>query len=108
MSDKIEILNQLKKSLKKVLGEKIQNVILFGSWIRNEGNEYSDLDVLIITDKTLTWQQKNSVRDVCSDISLDYEILVDSKIISQDEIDNKFWGKHPLITEALKTGVYAD
>lgn len=107
MSDKIEILNQLKKNLKKVLGDKIQNVILFGSWIRNEGNEYSDLDVLIVTDVILSWQQKNLVRDVCSDISLDYEILVDSKIISQGEIDTKFWGKHPLITDSLKTGVYA-
>jgi len=107
MLDKIEILNQLKKNLKKVLGDKIQNVILFGSWIRNEGNEYSDLDVLIVTDVILSWQQKNLVRDVCSDISLDYEILVDSKIISQEEIDTKFWGKHPLITDALKAGVYA-
>ena len=107
MSDKIEILNHLKRNLQEVLGKKIQKVILFGSWGRNEGNEYSDLDVLIVTDKILTWQQKNIIRDVCSDISLDYEILVDSKIISQEEIDTKFWGKHPLITDSLKTGVYA-
>jgi uncharacterized protein len=107
MSDKIEILNQLKKNLKKVLGNRIQKVILFGSWVRNEGNEYSDLDILIVTDKILSWQEKNVVRDVCSDISVDYEILVDSKIISQEEIDNEFWGKHPLITDALKAGVYA-
>ena len=108
MSDKIEILNHLKRNLQEVLGNKIQKVIHFGSWGRNEGNEYSDLDVLIVTDKILTWQQKNIVRDVCSDISLDYEVLVDSKIISQEEIDTKFWGKHPLITDALETGVYAD
>jgi len=108
MTDKIEILNQLKKNLKKVFGDKIQKVILFGSLSRNEGNEYSDLDVLIVTDKIFSWQQKNVVRDVCYDISLNYEILVDSKIISQEEIDTKFWGKHPLITDALKTGVYAD
>ena|SRR5690554_6940567 len=108
MSEKIEILNQLKKNLKKVLGDKIQKVILFGSWIRNEENEYSDLDILIVTDKILSWQEKNVVRDVCFDISLDYEILVDSKIISQEEIDTKFLGKHPLITDALQAGVYAD
>lgn len=107
MSDKIEILNQLKKNLEAVLGNRIQKVILFGSHLRNEETEYSDLDVLIVTDKILTWQEKNVVRDVCSDISVDYEILVDSKIISQEEIDNEFWGKHPLITDALKAGVYA-
>lgn len=107
MTDKIKIINQLKKNLEAVLGNQIQKVILFGSYLRNEETEYCDLDVLIVTDKMIPWQQKNLIRDVCSDISLDYEILVDSKIISQEEIDSKFWGKHPLITEALKTGVYA-
>jgi hypothetical protein len=33
---------------------------------------------------------------------------VDSKIISQYEIENSFWGKHPLITDALKSGIYAE
>jgi uncharacterized protein len=107
MSDKIEILNQVKQNLKAVLGNRIQKVILFGSHLRNEETKFSDLDILIVTDKILSWQEKNVVRDVCSDISLDHEILVDSKIISQEEIDNKFWGKHPLITDALKAGVYA-
>ncbi|WP_372935001.1 nucleotidyltransferase domain-containing protein [Mariniphaga sediminis] len=108
MSEPIKILNQLKKNLKEVLGNRIQKVILFGSWIKNEENEYSDLDVLIVTDKFFSWKEKNIIRDICFDISVDYEILVDSKIISQEEIDTKFWGKHPLITDALKSGVYAD
>ena len=108
MSDKIEILNHLKRNLQKVLGNKIQKVILFGSWIRNEENEYSDIDVLIVSDKILSWREKNLIRDVCFDLSVDYEILVDSKIISQEEIENKFWGKHPLITDALEKGVYAE
>lgn len=107
MSDKIEILNHLKRNLQKVLGNKIQKVILFDSWIRNEGNEYSDIDVLIVSDKILSWREKNLIRDVCFDLSVDYEVLVDSKIISQEEIENKFWGKHPLITDALEKGVYA-
>ncbi|RIH65987.1 nucleotidyltransferase domain-containing protein [Mariniphaga sediminis] len=108
MSEPIKILNQLKKNLKEVLGNRIQKVILFGSRIKNEENEYSDLDVLIVTDKIFSWKEKNIIRDICFDISVDYEILVDSKIISQEEIDTKFWGKHPLITDALKSGVYAD
>ncbi|SHJ34772.1 Nucleotidyltransferase domain-containing protein [Tangfeifania diversioriginum] len=107
MADKIEILNQLKKNLKATLGSKIQKVILFGSYLRNEETAYSDLDVLIVTNNIPTWKEKNTIRDICFDISVDYEIMVDSKIISQKEIDNKFWGKHPMITEALNKGVYA-
>jgi len=108
MSDKVEIINQLKKNLKTVLGDKIQKVILFGSYSRNEETEFSDLDVLIVTNGILPWKEKNIVRDICYDISVDFEILVDSKIISEEEIAGKFWGKHPLITDALKTGIYAE
>jgi uncharacterized protein len=108
MHDRIKILNKLKIDLTSVLGDKILQVILFGSWLRNEGNAWSDLDVLIVTSEILTWKEKSVVRDVCYDISVDFEILVDSKIISQYEIENSFWGKHPLITDALKSGIYAE
>jgi hypothetical protein len=33
--------------------------------------------------------------------------LIDSKILSKPEIETKFWGKHPLITDALAYGIYA-
>ncbi len=108
MSEKIKILNLLKKKLKTVLGDKILQVILFGSLLRNEGNDLSDLDVLIVTNETLTWKEKSMVRDVCYDISVNFEILVDSKIVSKNEIDSSFLGKHPLVTNALDSGIYAE
>jgi predicted nucleotidyltransferase len=107
MLDKIEIINRLKKSLKLVLGDKIRDVILFGSYLRNEENEFSDLDILIVTNSILSWEEKSIARDVCADLSIDNDVLIDSKIISQHEIKNNFWGKHPLITDALKAGAYA-
>lgn len=106
MSDKIEIINRLKRNVKSVLGDKIRDVILFGSYLRNEENEFSDLDVLIVTNNILSWEEKNIVRDVCADLSIDNETLIDSKIISRQEIEKNL-GKHPIITDALKEGVYA-
>ena len=107
MINKIELINQLKKNLISTLGDKIQDVILFGSYLRNEENEYSDFDVLIVSKDILSWNEKSVVRDVCADISIENEILIDSKIISYEEIENAFWGKHPLITDTLKSGIYA-
>jgi len=108
MADSRKILKELKKSLQNALGDLILEVILFGSYSINTESKFSDLDVLVITKTVFNWKEKNLVRGICYNFSVDNDILIDSKIISQQEIDQEYWGKHPLITDALKTGVYAD
>ena len=81
MSDKIAIVNQLKKDLRKVFGDKIQKVILFGSSVRNEETEFSDLDVLIVTNDILSWKEKSIVRDICYDIHKVWKLLRQINII---------------------------
>ena len=107
MSHKIKILQKVKRLLHATFEERIQDTILFGSQAKNSENMDSDFDILIITKDIFNWKEKSLIRDICFDVSLDFEVLIDSKIISQEEIDNKFWGKHPLISDALKFGIYA-
>ena len=108
MLKKTKILHQLKIRLKNAFGDIIKDVILFGSQARNEETEYSDFDVLIISEKPVTWQEKLEIRNICYDVSLDFDLIIDSKIISKIEIENNFWGKHPLITDAIKFGIHAE
>ena len=107
MSHKIEILKKVKRLLLATFEERIVNTILFGSQANNSNNLDSDFDILIITKDIFNWKEKSLIRGICFDVSLDFEVLIDSKIISQEEIDTKFWGKHPLISDALKFGIHA-
>ncbi len=107
MTEKIEIVKKVKRLLLATFEKRIQDIILFGSQANNSNNLDSDFDILIITKDTFNWKEKSLIRDICFDISLDFEVLIDSKIISQEEIDTKFWGKHPLISDALKFGIHA-
>lgn len=102
-----KILQVLKSHLKSTFNEQISDVILFGSQAKNTANKHSDYDILIITNDTITWQERGKIRDLCYEVSLEYDILIDSKIISKPEIETKFWGKHPLITDAINYGIYA-
>jgi predicted nucleotidyltransferase len=108
MTRKNRILQTLKSHLKSVFDDRISEVILFGSQAKNTAKRYSDFDILIVTCDTFTWQERRKVRDLCYEISLECDILIDSKIISKPEIETKFWGKHPLITDALSYGIYAE
>ena len=107
MVKKIEILKKVKTLLDAAFDERILNTILFGSQAKNENTDNSDFDILIVTKDIFNWKEKNIIRDICFDVSLDFEVIIDSKIISQEEIENKFWGKHPLISDALNFGIYA-
>jgi predicted nucleotidyltransferase len=107
MTKKNNILQNIKVRLNSVFNDRVADVVLFGSQARNTSNKDSDYDILIVTSDQFTWQERGQIRDLCYEVSLDFDILIDSKIISRSEIDTKFWGKHPLITDALAYGIYA-
>jgi predicted nucleotidyltransferase len=107
MTKKYRILQSVKTRLETVFSSRISKVVLFGSQAKNTANKNSDFDILIVTIDPFKWQERGLIRDICYEIALEYDILIDSKIISQTEIETKFWGKHPLITDALVDGIYA-
>ncbi len=107
MITNIEILKAVKSRLKEELGDNLNKVILFGSRIKKKANEFADFDVLIILNTPVHWTTKNLIRDICFDISLEHDVFIDSKIIYSKDLETKFWGKHPLFTDAIKNGIHA-
>ncbi|MFA4852834.1 MAG: nucleotidyltransferase domain-containing protein [Bacteroidales bacterium] len=107
MGNNIIILKELKQLLNKELGNNILEVILFGSKIKKTSTFFSDFDVLIILKNDYDWNYKDLIRELCYDISLKYDIIVDSKIISLNELNHSPKGKDPLYQDAIKDGIYA-
>ncbi len=107
MTKKDRILQEISIRLKSRFNNRIADIILFGSQAKNTANKNSDFDILIVTSDQFSWKERGVIRDLCYEVSLKFDILIDSKIISLFEIDTKFWGKHPLITDALTYGIYA-
>ncbi len=48
----------------------------------------------------------NEIYDLCFDIDLKYNILIDAHLISEQEIAS-LRGKQPIFVNALKSGIYA-
>ena len=106
MNTETKILSDLKDHLIKNYGAAIKDVILFGSKSRGDSNEYSDYDVLIVLSKHYSSSDENQILDLCYDINLKYNILLDVHLISTKELDS-LRGKQPIFTNALKSGIYA-
>ena len=61
-------------------GAQIQQAMLFGSKARREATADSDIDILLIVADE-TWQFKDEICSISSDVSLRYDVLLDARVI---------------------------
>ena len=65
------VLSELKGRLADLYGERLKGVYLFGSYARNEANEESDVDVLIVLDQMENYSREIShTSELFSELSL--------------------------------------
>jgi len=106
MINKTTIIRDLKKHLQEKLGDYIQDVILFGSQATGIAGEVSDFDILILVKTKPDWKLKSVISDYCYDIELKYDIITDTHILSEAELDS-LRGKQPIFQNAIQKGIYA-
>ena len=101
-----EILHKLYEKMRLLLGDTIREFILYGSYARNEAEEGSDIDVMILTDmgreevSTLTWK----IGEIMGDLVLEYGILV-APIIENREFFYDFINVMPFFRNVHVEGV---
>lgn len=106
MADKLTILKELKSCLQKGYKDSVKDIILFGSQAYGNPTEISDYDVLIVLKNDYTAKDENQIYDLCFDINLKYDIIIDAHLISERQL-NTIKGKQPIFTKAIKSGIYA-
>jgi len=104
MSKKIIILQDLKKQLTNYFGNDLVNVYLFGSQAKNTENEDSDYDILILLKTKKGWREKDHVIDICYDIDLKHDILIDPHILAEEELTS-IRGRQPIFINAMLNGI---
>ena len=106
MLDNTKILSDLKGHLIRNYGDSVRDVILFGSQARGDSNDYSDYDILIVLNKDYSGKDENQILDLCYDIDLKYNILLDVHLLSNRELSS-IRGRQPIFINALKSGLHA-
>lgn len=65
-----DIMQQFASSLRNLLGNTLDSVIVYGSYARGDYSELSDIDVMILV--TLTEEKIKKISDEISDMAFDY------------------------------------
>ncbi len=81
----------------------VEQVILFGSKARGVGGEDSDIDLLILTSRCLSWNEQNAVTDLLFDIQLTHDVLISTLILPTRE-----WSQGPYIVLPIDDEIERD
>lgn len=98
---------EIKQHLNAHLNNIVADVVIFGSRVKGTADSNSDYDVLIILNTDYNQKMKKLINGLCYDFDLNYDIFLDTQIISQTELKNSIRGKHPVFKAALKEGLHA-
>jgi predicted nucleotidyltransferase len=106
MKNQLIILNDLKIHLQSEYKDALMNIILFGSQATGKAKKNSDYDILIVLKDNYTARDENKIYNLCYDIDLRHNIVIDAHIISQPELST-LRAKQTMFLTALNTGIYA-
>jgi len=107
MKKRDKILQEAKTRLVAAFGDKIKDVILFGSRAWGKPHRWSDWDFVVVVRGEYDWKFRHAVVDVMWGIDSDYDVYIQTLVISEQELKHSIRGVQPIFTTALQKGIYA-
>lgn len=84
--DAQEIVSAVAADLKRLYGNRLRKVMLFGSWARGDAHPESDIDLLLVLDRVDSWsEERNRIDDILWRHSLDNSTVVSSLIVAEED-----------------------
>lgn len=100
-----KIVTEFKNEIKKLYGKKLKTVILYGSWVRGEATEHSDIDLILIFEgKIIPGEEIDRMIDVITEINLRYDVLISVYPISKRDYTTV---NSPLLMNIRREGIVA-
>jgi predicted nucleotidyltransferase len=85
----------------------VKEVILYGSKVSGQDTEESDVDLLVLTEHPLPWQERNAITDKLFDLELVYDVVISTLVVAVDEWTAGYYTLLPIHHEIDQTGVAA-
>ena len=100
------ITDKVVQAARESLGDKLDKVILYGSYARGDYDDESDIDIMVLADIPLVdrGREREKIRKILDYIDLDYDAVL-SLNVTDCETFNKFLSVEPFYKRVLSDGV---
>jgi predicted nucleotidyltransferase len=85
----------------------ITQIILFGSKVRGDDDEESDVDLLLLTNRKIAWNERKAIIDALFDIELCYDVVLSPLIVPEQDWNKGTFSVMPIHEEVAREGVMA-
>ena len=85
----------------------VDAVILYGSKARGTDDIESDIDLLVLTSKELTWRERNDITDALYDVQLRHGVVISTLVVPTREWSEGRYSVLPIHDEIERYGVAA-
>jgi predicted nucleotidyltransferase len=98
-----QALNEIKQKVNK--GFSVEDYILYGSTVRGEADEESDLDLLIVTSEALTRFKRHEITDIVFEVNLQFGTNFSTLVVDKESWETGMISVLPLRNEILREGI---
>jgi len=85
----------------------VEKVILFGSKARGTDDAESDIDLLVLTSKELSWRERDAITDLLFDVECAHDVVISTIVVSKEGWATGPYTVLPLHRESERYGVAA-
>jgi predicted nucleotidyltransferase len=85
----------------------VELIVLYGSKATGTDDAESDIDLLVLTTRELTWRERNAITDALYDIQLAQNVVISTLVVSKREWSEGRYSVLPIHDEIERYGVAA-
>ncbi|MGM0510888.1 MAG: nucleotidyltransferase domain-containing protein [Thermoplasmatota archaeon] len=105
MSGIEKVIKELKIELEKLYEDRLEEIILYGSYARGEETPDSDIDIaVILSDEVKKGEEIDRMIDIITDLNLKYDVLISIYPVSKDDYEHL---GSPIIKNMRREGAVA-
>jgi uncharacterized protein len=83
----------------------VERVVLFGSKVRGTDDPESDIDLLVLTSRKLSWRERGELIEALFDIQLQHAVVISTLAVAAEEWERGLCSALPIHAEIEREGV---